>query len=143
LNVRLLLQEICRSSENISVSIFSVNIVTSLLKSGIVKPADRVVVRELLCKHALCRQWLISRHMSAATDTHATVEDMLEAVFSVWPVPRLYNEDHLPVPDIRPEGDTSTVGNQDTELRCKTSSNIAYCEIPHKEGRTKGTNCNS
>jgi hypothetical protein len=31
----------------------------------------------------------------AATDTHATIEEQLEAVFSVLPVPRLYNEDHL------------------------------------------------
>jgi hypothetical protein len=31
----------------------------------------------------------------AATDTHATIEELLEAVFSVRSVPRLYNESQL------------------------------------------------
>jgi hypothetical protein len=35
------------------------------------------------------------------------------------------------------------VGNQDRKLRGHTSSNMGYCEIPHKEGWTKGTNCNT
>jgi hypothetical protein len=33
----------------------------------------------------------------AATDTHATINEMLEAVFSVQSVPRLYDEDQLPL----------------------------------------------
>jgi hypothetical protein len=33
----------------------------------------------------------------AATDTHATREELLEAVFSVRFVPRLYNEGQLPL----------------------------------------------
>jgi hypothetical protein len=33
----------------------------------------------------------------AATDTHATIEELLEAVFSVLSVPRLYNEGQLPL----------------------------------------------
>jgi hypothetical protein len=32
-----------------------------------------------------------------ATDTHATIEELFEAVFSVRPVPRLYNEGQLPL----------------------------------------------
>jgi hypothetical protein len=28
-------------------------------------------------------------------DTHATIEELLEAVFSTWSVPRLYNEKQL------------------------------------------------
>jgi hypothetical protein len=32
------------------------------------------------------------KHMSAAMDTHATVEELLEAVFSVWSMPRLHGE---------------------------------------------------
>jgi hypothetical protein len=28
---------------------------------------------------------------------HATIEEMLEMLFSVWSMPRLYNEDQLPV----------------------------------------------
>jgi hypothetical protein len=33
----------------------------------------------------------------AATDTQATTQELLEAVFSVRSVPRLYNEDQLPL----------------------------------------------
>jgi hypothetical protein len=33
------------------------------------------------------------KHMSAATNKHATTEELWRAVFSVWSVPRLYNED--------------------------------------------------
>jgi hypothetical protein len=33
----------------------------------------------------------------AATDMHTTTEEMLEAVFSVRSVPRLYNEGQLPL----------------------------------------------
>jgi hypothetical protein len=33
----------------------------------------------------------------AERDTHATIEELLEAVFSVRSVPRLYNEDQLPI----------------------------------------------
>jgi hypothetical protein len=33
----------------------------------------------------------------AATDTHATIEELLEAVFSVQSVQNLYNEGHLPL----------------------------------------------
>jgi hypothetical protein len=31
----------------------------------------------------VARQWLSSRHMISATDTHASIEKLLEAVFSV------------------------------------------------------------
>jgi hypothetical protein len=31
----------------------------------------------------------------ATTDTHSTIEELLEAVFSLKSVPRLYNEGHL------------------------------------------------
>jgi hypothetical protein len=34
----------------------------------------------------------------AATDMHAITEELLEAMFSVRSVPRLYNEDQLPLP---------------------------------------------
>jgi hypothetical protein len=45
----------------------------------------------------VCRQWLSSHHVMAATDTHATIQELLEAVFSVRSVLRLYNEDKLPL----------------------------------------------
>jgi hypothetical protein len=59
--------------------------VECLLKDRIVKPAET----------AVARQWLSRRHVMAATDTHVTIEELLEAVFSVRSVPRLYNEDQL------------------------------------------------
>jgi hypothetical protein len=72
-------------------------IMACLLKARTVKPAEIAITRERLCKHAVARQWLSSRHMMAATDTHATIEELLEAVFSVRSLPNLYNEDQLSV----------------------------------------------
>jgi hypothetical protein len=64
----------------------------------------------------------------AAIDTHVTVEDLLEAVFSVLSVPRLYIEDQLPLGDTRVEAgsNTSTVtlrvvgGDEKGSLRSET-----------------------
>jgi hypothetical protein len=33
------------------------------------------------------------KHISAAINQHATTDELLEAVFSVWFVPRLYSKD--------------------------------------------------
>jgi hypothetical protein len=33
----------------------------------------------------------------AARDTHATIEELLEIIFYVWPMPRAYKENQLPV----------------------------------------------
>jgi hypothetical protein len=33
----------------------------------------------------------------AATDIHVTIEELLESVLTVWSVPRLYNEEQLPL----------------------------------------------
>jgi hypothetical protein len=41
------------------------------------------------------RPLLCSLHVMAPTDTHATKEELLEAVFSVQSVSMLYNEDKL------------------------------------------------
>jgi hypothetical protein len=46
----------------------------------------------------VARQWLGSRHVMAATDMQATVEELLE-VFPVRSVPRLYKEDQLSLGD--------------------------------------------
>jgi hypothetical protein len=64
------------------------HIVAGLLKARIVKSAEIAIARERLCKHAVARQWLSSRHMMAATDKHATIEGLLKTVFSVRSVPR-------------------------------------------------------
>jgi hypothetical protein len=62
-------------------------IVACLLKAKIMKPA----------KTAVARQWLSIRQVMATTKTSATIEELFEAVFSVRSVPRLYNEDLLPL----------------------------------------------
>lgn len=36
----------------------------------------------------------LEKHVSTATNMHATVEELLEAVFSMWSVPRLCSEGH-------------------------------------------------
>jgi hypothetical protein len=55
--------------------------VTWYLKGGIVEPKETAVSRKQR-----------DEPMSAATDTHETVEELFEAVFSVRSVPRLYIE---------------------------------------------------
>jgi hypothetical protein len=44
---------------------------------------------------SVLKQWLSSLDMMTATDTHATTLEVSDAVFSVWSVPRLSNEDQL------------------------------------------------
>jgi hypothetical protein len=44
----------------------------------------------------IARQWG-GKHISMATNTHVKIEELLEAVFSTWPVLRLYNEDQWTV----------------------------------------------
>jgi hypothetical protein len=39
------------------------------------------------------RQW-VSKHVPVATDTHATIEALLETVFSTWSVQMGYMEDN-------------------------------------------------
>jgi hypothetical protein len=56
-------------------------IVTQHLKGGIAEPEETVVVR----------QWL-SKQAPLAMDMHATTEELLEAVFSMRPMPRLYDD---------------------------------------------------
>jgi hypothetical protein len=43
------------------------------------------------------RQWFNSRHVMAARNMHATIEELLEAVFSVRSVPKPYDDDKLPL----------------------------------------------
>jgi hypothetical protein len=58
-----------------------------LLKARIVKPAET----------AVARQWLSSHNVMATTDMHTTMEELLEAAFSVRSMPMLYTEDQLPL----------------------------------------------
>jgi uncharacterized protein YpbB len=51
--------------------------VACLLKARIVKPTEMTVARERLCKH----------HIRVATLMYATIEELLEAVFSMQSAP--------------------------------------------------------
>jgi hypothetical protein len=51
-------------------------------KVGIMEPEEMVFARQQL-----------NKLMSTVTDTHAAIEELLEIMFSVWSLPRLYSED--------------------------------------------------
>jgi hypothetical protein len=53
--------------------------------------------RQSLLGNVSANTRLSSRHVLAATDKQATTEELLEAVFTVQSMPRLYNEDQLPL----------------------------------------------
>jgi hypothetical protein len=53
----------------------------------------------------------------AAIDTHATIEELFETVFSVRSVPRLYNEGQLPL-----EESLETTEEQELFVRQKLAS---------------------
>jgi hypothetical protein len=42
-------------------------------------------------KTSIARQWL-GKQIQAATDMHATIEELLEMAFYMWPMLKLYNE---------------------------------------------------
>jgi hypothetical protein len=46
-----------------------------------VEPEERAIAKQQL-----------SNHRSTAADTHATIEELFEAMFSMLTMPRLYNE---------------------------------------------------
>jgi hypothetical protein len=70
--------------------VIKIYIVECLLKARIVKPAETTITTERLSKNTpVVRQWFSNRHVIAATCTHATIEEMLEAISSVGSVPRL------------------------------------------------------
>jgi hypothetical protein len=63
-----------------------------------VKPAGTAVARDGSVNTPIARQCPSSRYMIAAADTHTTIEELLESVFSVWFVPSLYNKGQLSLP---------------------------------------------
>jgi hypothetical protein len=48
---------------------------------------------------SIARHWLSKRHVTTVTFTYTTIEELLEVMFSVWSMPRLYNEAQLPLRD--------------------------------------------
>jgi hypothetical protein len=68
--------------------------VAYLLKGRILKPTETAVSRERLCEQTpVARRWLGDRHMIAAIVAYSIIAELLDAVFSVRSVPRLYNSD--------------------------------------------------
>jgi hypothetical protein len=74
----------------------------------------------------VAEQWLSSSHVIAASDTHATVEKLLEGVFSVRSVPNLYNEVQLPLP-------------VSLERSREREGEAAGCQSVDKAGNSSGT----
>jgi hypothetical protein len=72
-------------------------------------------------KKPVVRQWLTNRHMTAATDTQA----IMEYVFSVGYVPRLCNEEQLPllVRVVFVRIDELSVSYRGVEKQCRFSEN--------------------
>jgi hypothetical protein len=68
-----------------------VYIVACLLKARIVKP----LLSNGSTNTPVVRQWLSSRHVISATDTHVTIE-LLKVLCSVRSLSSLHNEDQLP-----------------------------------------------
>jgi hypothetical protein len=60
-----------------------VYIMTWLLKARIVERIDA----------AVARQWCSKKHVSAAVNQHATIEELLVVVFLMQSVPRLYSKE--------------------------------------------------
>jgi hypothetical protein len=58
--------------------------VTSRLKAGIVEQEEADIARQRLGKH-----------ISAANNQQAKIQELLEAMFSVWSAPKLYSEYQL------------------------------------------------
>jgi hypothetical protein len=59
-----------------------------LLKATIAEPENASIARQWLCK-LVCTQ---KNYVIAATDTYATIVELLEAAFSVGCVQRLHKE---------------------------------------------------
>jgi hypothetical protein len=68
--------------------------VTCPLKARIVEPEETAVARQWLRKHV----FTATKHVTTATNTHATSEELLEAAFSVRSVPTqiLLGDNDLP-----------------------------------------------
>jgi hypothetical protein len=65
------------------------NTVTRRLKAGIVEPEEASTAMQRFDKH-----------VPAATNTQATIEELFETVFSVGSATRLYDEDPRPAEEI-------------------------------------------
>jgi hypothetical protein len=61
-----------------------------LLKAGIVKPAEQPLLVNGSVNTPVTRRWLSNCHVIAATDAHATIEELLKAMFSARSMLRLY-----------------------------------------------------
>jgi hypothetical protein len=86
--------------ENISVG-YSERI-ACLLTARSVEPAEKAIAKERLRKKTrVTRRWLSERHVTTATLTYATIEELLEEMFFVRSAPRLYNENESQLPGRR------------------------------------------
>jgi hypothetical protein len=69
------------------------NIVAYLLKARTVEPEKQPLLADGSETTFVARKW-VDEHVPAATDTNATIEVLLETVFSTRSLQRSYNEDN-------------------------------------------------
>jgi hypothetical protein len=55
-----------------------------------VKPDEIAVARNGFANTPIGRNWLSGRHVMATAEKHSTIAELLEAVFLVRSIPRLY-----------------------------------------------------
>jgi hypothetical protein len=117
--------------------VIEIYIVACLLKTRIVKPTETTVTRERLSKNKhVAKQWFSTRHEIAATGTHATIEKMLQEVFSVRFVPRLHNKEQ-PAKSRKMLSDASRRGLENG-LKAPRAANLRGCEPGSRETSTVG-----
>jgi hypothetical protein len=71
---------------------------------------------------AIAREQL-GKYASVVTDTHAAIEELLEAVFSVGSAPRLHNEDPRPAESVPSGAHNSGYG----EWHPRATQCLGYC----------------
>jgi hypothetical protein len=65
--------------------------VTCLLKARIEELEKTSIARQRLCKHVS----IATNHVTTATDTHSMIDELLEVVFCIGSMQKLYKDNQL------------------------------------------------
>jgi hypothetical protein len=123
----------CNSTDSLDTNFLTTNTVVYLLKARNVKPAEATVASEHLCKHA--------RYYTTASITHnngVTGSGVLCAVRA----DRYIMQQEKNRWEMFSMRSVSSL-NKEWIVHFELVAIWAYCEIPHEEGRIKGTKCYS
>jgi hypothetical protein len=112
----------------------SYDTVAYLLKARTVESEKQLLLGNGSANPPIAGQWFSMCHVIATTDAHAKIEELLEDVFSVESVPRLYNEDQLPLRD-SPETAVRRVGGW-----CEMAASLQVRE-PRSRGLSTAGRC--